>query len=323
MSQLETAKQTTETPSEIGGEISEPGIAPLSETMVAIPAYNEAVGIGSVVLTANRIVDRVVVVDDGSSDATVEIARDAGAMVIEHDENRGKGAAIQTIFDHAVETGYECVVLIDGDGQHLPEEIPDVAAPVLQGNCEMTIGSRYLEGGNTETPFYRRVGQRVLDVLATGSTDSSISDSQSGFRAFSVDALDELRITTDGMGVESEMISRANENDVSIEEVPIDIRYEGIDGQTYNPLRHGLTVVAFILQLVRDRHPMVFFGLPGLVLLTLGALYGLNGILVYQNTGVFYPAKTLVSGFSTVLGALGLFTGLMLNQISNMIKEIE
>ena len=295
----------------------------LSNTLVAIPAYNESTAIGSTVLATRRLVDDVLVVDDGSSDETAAIAKEAGATVIEHDENKGKGGAIKTIFDHAAGTRHDAVVLLDGDGQHLPDDIPDVAKPVLDGDSEVVIGSRYLEDSGTETPFYRRVGQKTLDMLTTSSSSESLTDTQSGFRALSPSAVEDLSITTDGIGVESQMIDDASQKDMEVTEVPIDVRYKGIDGQTYNPLQHGLSVVMFILQLVRDRHPMVFFGLPGLALLMFGSLYGLDGILVYQDTGVFYPAKVLVAGFTTVLGVLGLFSGLMLNQISNMLGKVE
>jgi hypothetical protein len=149
-----------------------------------------------------------------------------------------------------------------------------------------------------------------------------MTDTQSGFRAFSPQAVSELDLTTDGIGVESEMIDSAAQHDLEMDEVPIHVRYEGIDGQTYHPLRHGLTVVTFVLQLIRDRHPLLFFGVPGLILTVAGALWGIDGILIYRETGNFYPAKALVSGFVTIIGVLGMFTGLILNRISNTISQL-
>lgn len=292
------------------------------EILVGIPAYNEEIAIGSVIHKCQEYGGDVVVVDDGSTDDTVEIAEAAGATVIEHETNKGKGRAVQTLFNYAQKQDIEALVLLDGDGQHLPTDIPAVAEPVLEGDTDMIIGSRYLES-ETETPVYRRLGQRVLDAFTFGSTGAKVTDSQSGFRALAPAAIERLTIRTDGMGVESEMIGSATESGLTIEEVPIDIRYEGVDGQTHNPLRHGLSVVVFLVQLVRDRHPLLFFGLPGAVLLLAGSLYGINGILIYQNTGEFYPAKIFGAGFLTVLGALGVFAGLVLNQISNMISELD
>jgi len=296
---------------------------PLSNVLVGIPAYNEAVGIGSVVLAARRLTDNVVVVDDGSTDGTVELAKRAGALVLQHETNGGKGKAMQTLFEYAATTDHDAVVVLDGDGQHLPEDIPAVVDPVLEDECDLAIGSRYVGGETTETPLYRRVGQKTLDLLTVGSASTELTDTQSGFRALSPAAVDALSLTTDGMGVESEMISDATNKGLAIQEVPIDVRYEGVEGQTYNPVRHGLTVVTFILQLVRDRHPMVFFGLPGVVLLTVGAILGTGLLTVYQRTATVSPATALVTGLVTTVGLLCLFSGLVLNQVANMIQKVQ
>lgn len=294
------------------------------DIIVGIPAYNEEVGIGSVILRASEYASEVVVVDDGSTDQTVEVAREAGATVIEHETNSGKGAAVQTLFDHVAGRSFDAFVLIDGDGQHVPSDIPQVAGPVSERESDLVVGSRYLEdSAEDETPRYRRFGQQVLDVLTMGSSRTNVTDSQSGFRAFSPRAVEQLELNSESFGVESEMISEAANKGLAIEERSIDVRYEGIDGQTQNPLRHGLSVVTFLLMLVRDRHPLLFFGVPGLLFLTIGAFYGVDAILVYRASGTFYPGKILVSGFLSVLGTLGLFIGLVLNRIGNMIAEID
>ncbi|WP_415380168.1 glycosyltransferase family 2 protein [Halosimplex sp. TS25] len=293
------------------------------DIIVGIPAYNEEVAIGSTVVKSRQFADSVVVVDDGSTDATVKVAQDAGARVVELETNSGKGKAIQTLLS-TVERDYdiyEALVLIDGDGQHDPSEIPHVAEPVCNGEADLALGSRYVdEGSGSETPLHRRFGQKVLDVLTLGSSHTKVSDSQSGFRALSPTAVEQLDVSTDGYGVESEMIERSVSEDLHITEQPISVRYEGVDGQTENPLRHGLSVVVFLLSLIRDRHPLLFFSLPGAVLVTVGALYGIDGILIYQESGSFYPAKALVSGFVMILGTLSVFTGLILNSVSNMLE---
>ena len=290
--------------------------------LVGIPAYNEEIGIGSTILAAQQYSDTVVVVDDGSTDNTVSVAAQTEANVIEHNENVGKGGAVQTIFEYAYGHDFDALVLLDADGQHVPEEIPDVAQPVLDDDVDMTIGSRYVEADQTETPLYRRFGQQVLDVLTTGSTNSELTDTQSGFRAFSPEAVDELTLSTDGIGVESEMISEAAEKGLELDEVPIDVRYEGVDGQTYNPLQHGLTVVMFVLQLIRDRHPLLFFGVPGILLLLGGSGLGLQSAYLYQTTGAFHQWRVISGGFGILLGTLCVFCALMLSQIRNMVVKI-
>jgi len=295
----------------------------LSNVIVGIPAYNEEVGIGSIVLSVQQLTENVLVVDDGSSDATAEIAREAGAKVICHETNRGKGAAIQTILAEAQSSEFEALVLIDGDGQHLAEDIPSVAKPVLSEDADIVIGSRYLEDDEDETPLYRRFGQRTLDWLTAGSSGTSLTDSQSGFRALTPETVETLTIRTDGIGVESEMIDQATDNGFDIEEVPIDVKYEGIEGQTYNPLRHGLTVVVFLLRLIRDRHPLMFFGLPGLLVLGAGSLISTNAALLYHSSGAFHQWQILIGIFMILLGMMSLFSGLILNQVANMVEKLD
>lgn len=294
---------------------------PSPNVLVGIPTYNEEVGIGSVIVRSQEYADEVVVCDDGSEDNTVAIAKRTGARVISHPENRGKGAAVRSLLDHAQTRNFDSLVLLDGDGQHTPDEIPRIIEPIVDGDADLVIGSRYLDdGGEDETPSYRRVGQRILDYLTIGPSKTNVTDSQSGYRALSPRAVEEVDVSTDSFGVESEMIDEAARHDLTISERSIEARYEGIDGQTQNPLRHGLEVVTFLLQLIRDRHPLIFFGVPGLVLATGGLFYGVDGILIYRTSGVFYPAKAMVSGFLTIIGTLGVFTGLMLNRVANIVS---
>jgi len=291
--------------------------------LIGIPAYNEEVGIGSVVLAAREFADEVVVADDGSTDMTAELAREAGATVLEHGTNQGKGAAIRNLLAYAEESDCAALVLLDGDGQHLPEDVPTVVDPVLDGDADLVIGSRYMDDRDDGTPLHRRAGQRVLDYLTIGSSKQKVTDSQSGFRALSPAAVERLSLEADNFSVESEMIDVAAREGLDIQEEPIDVRYEGVDGQTQNPLRHGLEVVTFVLQLIRDRHPLLFFGFPGLVLTFVGVGYGLQGFILYQQGGEFYPVKVWVSGFLVLIGALGLFIGLVLNSISNTIARLQ
>lgn len=295
-----------------------------SEILVGIPTYNEEIAIGSIVSKAQQYADEVVVVDDGSTDNTVQIARNVGATVIEHEENKGKGGAIRTIMEYSTDIdGVATLVVLDGDGQHLPEDIPEVVEPVLTGECDISIGSRYVEEEATETPVHRRFGQRVLDYLTIGSSGENLSDTQSGFRAFSPEAVSRLNLRTDGMGVESEMISEATDRGLNIDEVPIDVRYEEVDGQTFNPFVHGLNVAAFVTKLIRDRHPLLFFGVPALVLLGVGGALLLHTALLYQTTAAFHQWRALASGFLVLTGVVSLFSALVLSQVRNMVTHIE
>lgn len=232
------------------------------EVAVGIPAYNEEVGIGSTVVTAKEHADCVVVVDDGSTDKTAWTARQAGAVVIRHPRNRGKGAAIDTLLEYAQEIECDALVLLDGDGQHVPSDIPEVAAPAVEGDADLVVGNRHHgTDGGTDTPRYRRVGQRVLDGLTRVATGTDVTDTQSGFRALSPAAIEAISPSTDGMGVESEMLDTAARHDLRIAEVPIGVRYEGIDGQTRHPITHGLAVGLRVLSLSPTRLLMLTGGL--------------------------------------------------------------
>ena len=192
-----------------------------------LPAYNEEVAIGSVVLRARQHADRVLVVDDGSQDRTAEVAELAGAEVIRHAENMGKGAALRTGF--AAADGADVIVTIDTDGQHSltevssscapdgaqldPADIPKLVAPILAGEAEMVNGSRYLNGNKRDTTLYRRLGQRVLDFATNLDSGLSVTDSQSGFRAFAGGVRDVFSFRQDGLAIESEMLADAAQAD--------------------------------------------------------------------------------------------------------------
>jgi len=226
-----------------------------------IPAYNEGLVIGSVVLQAKKHVDRVIVVDDGSTDRTAEIARLAGADVIRMPENRGKASALMAGFSRARALGYAAVVTLDGDGQHDPDEIPVVAAPVLAGEADLVIGSRFLEI-KADIPKYRVAGQKVLNGFTNLSTDGGFSatDSQSGFRALSRRALENLTFSSDGYTIESDMIAHFAPLGLAMTEVPISVTYDVPHKHKKNPVSHGFGVLARIMGLIGYRRPLLSFG---------------------------------------------------------------
>ncbi|MDG5760352.1 glycosyltransferase family 2 protein [Natronococcus sp. A-GB1] len=242
--------------------------------LIGIPAYNEGASIEAIVEQAAEFAAEVVVVDDGSSDDTVEVVNETDATLLEHEHNQGKGTALRTLFEYVRTTDYDSLVILDGDGQHLPEEIPTVVEPVEAADADMVIGSRYLETDEDETPGYRRVGQQVLDYLTFGSSGTKLSDTQSGFRAFSRNAVETLSIETTGMGVESELIMDAQDAELEITERPIDVRYEDVDGQTLNPVHHGLSVALFLARSMPERRPGLFYGTLGAALLSVVAVVG-------------------------------------------------
>ncbi len=215
------------------------------KSIVIIPAFNEEVAISSIVKRSMKYADEVLVVDDGSTDRTFQIAKDAGARVIKHYNNLGKGISLKDAF--AEVKGYDIVVTIDGDGQHNPDEIPDLIRPILENRADLVNGSRYLDGFDDETPAYRRVGQRVLDIATNVTSGTHVTDSQSGFRAFSGKTIPYFRFRDTGFGIESEMLADAAENNFRIVEVPITVRYDVENSSTKGPVTHGVGVLIKII----------------------------------------------------------------------------
>ena len=228
-----------------------------------LPAFNEEVSIGSVVLRTKQYADRVIVVDDGSSDHTAEVAAIAGAQVLRHAKNQGKGAALKTGFESL--NSDAVIVTIDTDGQHDPADIPRLVQPILRGEADMVNGSRYMNGNKKDTPLYRRLGQVVLDAATNLDSGLSITDSQSGFRAFSGWSKGVFRFGQSGLAIESEMLADAAAAGLRIKEVEIGVRYDvGVSSE--NPVTHGVRILLKVLHDMELRRPLYYFTAPGMLM---------------------------------------------------------
>ena len=212
----------------------------MANVVAIIPAYNEEKALADVIGKTLEYVDEVIVVDDGSSDKTSEVAIEAGARVIRHSVNLGKGEALKSGFKAIGDDSI--IITIDGDGQHNPSEIPDLVRPIVEDGADLVNGSRYMNGPEENTPAYRRVGQKVLDIATNISAGTKVTDSQSGFRAFSPQSKNVFRFKDTGFGIESEMLVDAAEAGLKIVEVPITVRYD-LDGSTKDPITHGVGVL--------------------------------------------------------------------------------
>jgi glycosyltransferase involved in cell wall biosynthesis len=286
---------------------------------VILPAYNEEVSIGSVVLLTRRYADRVIVVDDGSSDRTAEVAANAGAEVVVHSPNKGKGMAFKTGFGAA--EGADIIVTMDSDGQHNPADIPKLVAPILKGEADMVNGSRYLNGHATDTPAYRRLGQTILDKVTIMNSGIRITDSQSGFRAFAASTKDIFRFNAQGMAIESEMLADAGRFGLRIKEVEIDVRYD-VDGSTENPVRHGLGVLLKVCKDIEFNRPLCCFTLPGFVLGICGLYLGLSFLQTFYLGGSLHFGPTVLMILLTLVGTFMAFTGILLHSITSLIRNI-
>jgi glycosyltransferase involved in cell wall biosynthesis len=287
--------------------------------IVAIPCLNEERNIGSLVIQARRWASEVVVVDDGSTDETALIAEGAGATVIRHAENQGKGAALNSAFGVALGRDADVLVVMDGDGQHRADGIPNVAAPVLKGEADIVVGSRHLQEGGI--PRVRRVGQTVVTAATNLGSGVNVTDSQSGFRAFSRKALESMTFSSRGFAVESEMQFLALDRGLVVVEVPIEAVY--VDPPKRNVFRHGLVVIDGVMRLVGMHRPLLFFALMSLVMWLAGALMALWALdTVSQGSAAAAIAPTLGAIACLVLGVLAVFAGVLLHSIRAMMMHL-
>ena len=290
------------------------------EILAILPAYNEEVSIGSIVLHTRQHADRVLVIDDGSTDKTAEMAELAGAEVIRHPKNCGKGAALKTGFVAASSNGTRVIVTMDTDGQHDPDDIPKLVAPILANEADIVNGSRYLNGNGKNTPFYRRIGQTVLDSATNLNSGLNVTDTQSGFRAFAADTAKVFRFNSSGLAIESEMLMDAANAGLKVKEVEIGVRYD-VDGSSENPISHGIKVLAKVLHDMELNRPLYYFTAPGLLFATAGIGMGLGFLRDFYLGGKLMFGPTLLMILLTLIGSFMAFTGIILHSMSRLIKE--
>ena len=198
-----------------------------------IPAYNEARTIGQVVSEAREIIESVVVVDDGSQDATAQIAEDSGALVIRHPVNSGKGAALRTGFQHVLDNGYDALITMDSDGQHDVNDIPGFLKAFDERGSGIIIGSRMQD--ISTMPAIRKFTNKFTSFVGSLLAHQKIRDSQSGFRLISSDVLRAVELETTGYEMESEILIKASRAGFRITSVPIKTIY-GQEVSKINPV---------------------------------------------------------------------------------------
>lgn len=290
--------------------------------IAAMPAYNEGHVIADVIQGCKKYVDRVIVVDDCSSDNTGEIAMSLGADVVRHEINKGYGAAIKSCFRLAREINADSMVIIDSDGQHDPSEIPKLLEPLKNG-FDMVIGSRFVNGNGKNVPTYRKIGMKILDIATKFAGGINVTDSQSGFRAYGKKAIEKIRLNGDDMSAGSEILLQARDHNLRFTEVEIYCRYDLEECSSQNPFVHGSKVLLEILKDMELRRPLYYFMVPGIMLGTIGFLMGIRFL---QN---FYLVENLSFGstlFMILLILIGLFmtfTGIILHAISKMISQLQ
>jgi glycosyltransferase involved in cell wall biosynthesis len=284
------------------------------KVVAALPALNEEKYVAKVIAGAQAYADAVMVVDDGSTDATAAIARQMGAYVISHEKNLGYGAALQTILATAKNLNLEAVVVLDADGQHDPNEVEKVLEPLLNG-ADIVVGSRFIDTTRNNIPSYRKVGMKVLGTATAAAGVKKVTDTQSGFRAYGKKAISTITISGTDMSAGSEILVRAQEQGLKIEEVPIHVRYDNEKTSPQNPVKHGVMVLYNIIQMISYRRPLPTFGIPGLIIFIIGFSASSSAFAEYYLTSKFPFNLSMIGGIFVIVGILLMITGLILNAI--------
>ena len=289
------------------------------KVIVSIPAYNEEKNIGPLILNLKKQGYEILICDDASNDQTCELSKQLGATVIKHEKNQGYGGAIQSLFNKAREIKPDILVTFDGDGQHNFRDIKNLIKPIIDNKSDLVIGSRFLDK-KSNIPKYREAGIKTITKLTNVSHNVNVTDAQSGLRAYSLKVLETIFPSEESMGISTEILIKAAEQNLKISEIPIVVSYEG-KTSTHNPTSHGLTVIGTTLKFLSIKHPLIFYGIPGLVFLTIGLIFTVWTLTNFSETRVIQTNLALISLGSIILGVLLLLTSILLFSLISVVRE--
>jgi glycosyltransferase involved in cell wall biosynthesis len=289
----------------------------MAKVAIFIPAFNEERSIGSAVLRAKKF-GKVYVVDDGSDDATACVAADAGAQVISHGRNLGYGAALQTIWKSAKKPGAEIVVIMDGDYQHDPSDIPLLVAPIASGEADVCIGSRFL-GKFVHPPPGRKQGVQLLNHLAgMHAQGKKTVDFQCGFRAFSMKAVKAIRFVAPDYSAGAEMLVSAIRHGLKVVEVPVNVRYYASKGISFG---QGAGLLGYFVKQLAHRKPLVFFGGAAAALLAASAGFGIFVVNRFYTDGQLPVGSAFLTVFCGIAGLVMLLIGINLYTLEAILSK--
>ena len=288
--------------------------------VVGIPAFNEEKNIAVVITQLKKIVDKIIVCNDGSTDLTSKIAEELGVIVINHEKNLGYGAAIRSIFLKSKDLDGDILVTFDADGQHRVDDINKVINPIINGKSDLVIGSRFLDESEKEVPRYRKVGIKVITKITNATIKKQLTDSQSGFRAYSKKVLTELNPSDAGMGISTEILIKASSKNFRISEVPIKITYSG-DTSTHNPISQGSSVIISTIKYTSIEHPLKFYGIPSLIFFITGLSFTYAATQYYAEIGRLNTNLTIVAAGTVLIAVVLLITGILLYSLISVVRE--
>lgn len=301
--------------------------AAAGKLVVIIPAFNEQITIGGVISSIPRHIPginsiEVVVVDDGSSDGTVEIANSCGVVVVSHERNRGVGAAFHSGLREALKRGASIIVNIDADGQFNSEDIPKLIEPIQKRQVDFVTTTRFADTGKIPAmPPVKIWGNRFMTKLINFIAKKKFTDVSCGFRAYSREAALRLTLFGNFTYTQETFIDLAFKN-VRMTEVPLlvrGVRKHGHSRVADNLWRYGLKTATIIFRAARDYRPQYFFGLPGLIIFVAGIAGGMFLLQHFIRFSQTYPYRSLVQ-LSSVLVIVG-FLMMTLSLLADMLHR--
>ena len=288
--------------------------------LACVPAYNEQDHIGELIKEILDYVDSVAVCDDGSSDFTSKEAKNAGAYVIKHKKNLGKGAALRSLFNYAKQSSADVIVTIDGDKQFLPKEIPKLTKSIIEKPSDVVIGNRFDE--KDQVPPYRKFGNKILDHATNIVTDIPIKDTQSGFRAYSKRAIEVMEFSNNGFSADSEILISIVQNKLRITEENVTVIYNtGHRTSTKNPVLHAGGVFASLIEMILIKHPLRYLGIPGIILIITGIVSSVYVLTVFNDIGYFSVPYTLLAIATLAFGLLMILVSGLLFTFNIQLKK--
>jgi len=285
--------------------------------VICIPAYNEEKNIAKLIIDSKKYSDKIIVVDDGSSDYTAKIAKELGVEVISHDRNKGKGAALNTCFKKALSYSPDVIVTLDGDGQHDPNYIPSLIKPIINNQADIVIGSR---SNATKMPRHRKIGLNAINYLNRKAVGTTIKDAQSGFRAYSYRPAELLaRLKFDDYAAEFEQLESLLSEGFTVIETPIEIKYTGL-GKTSkkNFITHGGELILASLFMIISRRPIMYLALPGSLFLFVGLFYAFYTLFLFNADRYFSIPMAVISGGLFILGSLLILSSMFIYILAKM-----
>jgi glycosyltransferase involved in cell wall biosynthesis len=283
--------------------------------LVCIPAFNEGKVIDNVIKDCLKFSDKVVVCDDGSIDNTYEVADAAGAEVIRHEKNIGKGEALRSLFKFACHSNYDTIVTIDGDGQFLPEEIPKLVKNIEENKSDIVVGYRF--NNTRDMPEYRKFGNKMLDRMTNMVEELSVRDTQSGFRAYSKKVIENIDFKMKGFGSDAEILIDATKKGFRISEEKITVIYDtGAKTSTKNPISHTGEVISSLLEITAIRSPLKFIGIPGIIFMFVGIYFIINVAITFNDIEYFSIPFTLIGATCLALGLILFLMSILLFSVS-------